>query len=112
MQPIVVEIATAGTTIATLFMKNGFRPPQSVPVQASSQALVHDPKFRLVGSDSRLPPRIWSMSLSDVTTITYSGVRNQIAKRISTVQRMARCQVSARGDMDVTSWSSVPNTGK
>src|ERR1700710_1121681 len=103
---MVVEMATAGTTIATLFMKYGFRPPQSVPVQAWSQALFHEPKFRLVGSDSRLPPRIWSMSLSEVTTITYRDVRNQIANRISTVQRMTRCQVRVRGDIALTSWSS------
>ncbi len=70
MQPSVVEMATAGTTIITLFMKNGFRPPQSVPVQAWSQALPQDAKLGLVGSDIRLPPRIWSMSFSDVTIIT------------------------------------------
>src|SRR5471032_39251 len=93
-----------------LFRKNGFRPPQSVPVQAWSQALFQDAKFRLVGSDIRLPLRIWSMSFSDVTTITYSGVRNQTAKISSTVQSATRCQVREEGDF--TSWLSIPNTGK
>src|SRR4051812_10757304 len=95
--PSVVEIATAGTTIATLFRKKGFRPPQSVPVQASLQALPQEASVGWEGSSIRLPPRIWSMSFSDVTIITYSGVRNQTANSTSTVHRTTRCQVRELG---------------
>ena len=44
------EISTAGSTISTEFMKKGFRPPQSMPVQAVDHALAHESKLGDVGS--------------------------------------------------------------
>ena len=64
------EISTAGITIVTEFMKNGFMPSQRTPVHASCHALTHGAKVQCVGGVSRLPVRSWSRSLNDVDSIT------------------------------------------
>src|SRR6267378_3499012 len=87
------ETSTAGITISTEFMKKGRRPPQSMPVQAVDQALAHESKLGEVGSESRLPSRICAMSLSDVVSITYIGVRKNSANRRSTDHSAKRCHV-------------------
>ncbi len=71
-------------------MKKGFRPPQSMPVQALLQALAQDARVGSLGSDSRLPSRTCCMSFSEVVTITYSGVRNQAANSSSAAHSSAR----------------------
>src|SRR3954463_8815790 len=91
------EMSTAGTTMYTEFMKKGFRPPQSMPVQAVDQALAHESRLGDVGSDSRLPPRTCAMSFSDVVTITYIGRRKNSAKSSSTDHSATRCQVMNAG---------------
>src|SRR5882762_5053537 len=89
------ETSTAGITISTEFMKNGRKPPQSMPVQAVDHAFAHASMFGDVGSDNRLPSRICAMSLSDVVSITYIGVRKNSANRNSTDQSAKRCHLGA-----------------
>src|SRR5688572_14197062 len=96
MPPSAVDTSTAGTTIITEFQKNGCRPLQSAPVHAVDQALPNDARSMACGSASSEPPRISSIDLMDVTTITYSGSRKKPANAISTAHSSQRCQVSER----------------
>ena len=68
--------------IFTEFQKPGFRPLQSRPVQAVSQALSQGSKVSKAGQLNRCPSRISGMVLSEVTTITQSGIRKNSADRI------------------------------
>ena len=54
-------------------------PPHSRPVQADIQACAQGSSVILTGSENRLPSRISSIGLIDVTIITYSGSRNSAA---------------------------------
>ena len=67
---------TAGTAMNTEFQKYGFKPEHCAPVQALSQAKAQASNRSTCGQLTKLVCRMSSASLSEVASITYSGVKN------------------------------------
>ncbi len=67
---MMVEIATAGTTIRIELMKNGFRPVGCTPICAVDQADSQGSIVQTCGRFSMPPWRISSSGLNELTTMT------------------------------------------
>lgn len=75
-----MESTVLGTTMATEFQKPPRMPSHCSPVQTVSQACAQGSSVTFTGSENRLPRRISSIGLKEVTSITYSGIRKNAAQ--------------------------------